>query len=296
MRFVFGWMGVVLLVCGVVGCGQRGEDRKATGWKIALKADKNPGAMLEVKQALEVAIGQFSGRRVEVVVPTSAAIILEGLANGTLDAGYISAMEYLQTQRQATAKGLLVNEDNGKRYYESCWVVRVDAPYQTVDDLRGKPICFASRTSTSGYILPMADLVRTGRLRKGGAAEDFFGPGNVYYGTGYVSAIERLLNRQVEAAAVSDYVMDRDKHLTVEQRQKLRVLARQGPVPTHVLAVRASMPEKERDELKAAILRLNEDPWVELRDRAFTSKWVEVDVDEHVSALKDALDKIGFKL
>ncbi len=289
------WVCVLLLAWVAVGCMRKIENEEAQGWKIALKADKNPEAMLQVKQALEIALRQISGKNVEVIVPTSAALILEGLANGTIDIGYISAMEYLQSHRQGGVKGLLVNEVKGKTYYESCWIVRADAPYQTVDDLRGKAICFASRTSTSGYILPMADLVRTGRLRPGGAPEEYFGAGNVYYGTGYVSAIERLLNGQVEAAAVSDYVIDGDKHLTAEQKQKLRVLARQGPVPTHVLAVRADMPEAEQARVKEMLLQLNEEPWVELRDRAFTSKWVAVDVEAHIASLWDALDKIGFK-
>jgi phosphonate transport system substrate-binding protein len=289
------WICVLLMAWLAAGCVRKTENEETQEWKIALKADKNPESMLQVKQALEIALRQIAGKNVEIIVPTSAAVILEGLGNGTLDAGYISAMEYLQSRRHRAAKGLLVNEIKGKTHYESCWLVRADAPYQTVDELRGKPICFASRTSTSGYILPMADLVRTGRLRQGGAAEEYFGAGNVYYGTGYVSAIERLLNGQVEAAAVSDYVIDEDKHLTADQKQRLRVLARQGPVPTHILAVRPDMPEAEQAQLKKALLHLNEEPWVELRDRAFTAKLIDVDVETHVSSLQDSLDKIGFK-
>jgi phosphonate transport system substrate-binding protein len=285
---------ILMIGWGIVGC-KKSEDVERKGeWRIALKADKNPEAMLEVRQALEVALGQLSGRAVKVIVPTSAAVILESLANGTLDAGYISGLEYLQGKKQKVVEGLLVNEVKGKTYYESCWVVRADADYKSVDDLRGKAICFASRTSTSGYLVPLADLVSSGRLRRGGAPEEYFGVGNVMYGTGYVSAIERLLNKQVEAAAVSDYVMDEDKHLSVEQKAKLRVLTRQGSVPTHVLAVRAIMAAEEKSQLKAALLSLNEEPWVNLRDRAFTAKWVEVDMDSHVKGLEDALDKIGF--
>ena len=55
--------------------------------------------------------------------------------------------------------------------------------------------------------------------------------GHVWFGSGYVSAVERVLSGDAEAAAVSYYVLDKDKHLTVEQRQKLRRLAEQGPCP-----------------------------------------------------------------
>ena len=37
-------------------------------------------------------------------------------------------------------------------------------------------------------------------------------------------------------------VLDRDQHLTATQRAQLRRLQAQGPVPSHVIAVRASLP------------------------------------------------------
>ena len=77
-----------------------------------------------------------------------------------------------------------------------------------------------------------------------------------------------MLNGQAEAAAVSYYVLDKDKHLTVEQRAKLKKVAEQGPVPTHVIAVRSSISEADRDTLRKALETMNEKENEELRDKA----------------------------
>ncbi|MCS7064230.1 MAG: PhnD/SsuA/transferrin family substrate-binding protein [Methylacidiphilales bacterium] len=301
MRWIFCFLVGAIMWAGVLaGCFRGGEGEREGGavdkrWRIALKADKNPESMFEVRQGLEVALRQIAGREVEVVVPTAGGVVFEGLRNGSLDAAYVSALEYLQGSREGGVVAELGQEVKGRMFYESVWVVRADASYRSVDELRGKPVCFASRTSTSGYLVPLANLVQTGRLRYGGKAEEFFGVGNVYFGTGYVSAIERLLNGQVEAAAVSDYVMEGDKHLTKEQKEKLRILARQGPVPTHLIVMRAGLAEEERAALRAALMRLNEVEWVALRDRAFAGALVAVDGEEHVRSLLQMLEMIGQK-
>jgi phosphonate transport system substrate-binding protein len=158
-----------------------------------------------------------------------------------------------------------------------------------VADLRGKPIAFSSKTSTSGYVIPLWDLHQQGFVSTNGNAEEFFGKGNVWFGSGYVSAIERVLSGDAEAAAVSYYVLDKDQHLSVEQRAKLKRLAAQGPVPTHVIAVRASLGEPERQALRQALEALNEPAQQALRDRVFTSKLVRVDAEKHLASLRAAL-------
>ena len=218
----------------------------------------------------------------------SAAVILEGLSNGTIDLAYLSATDMLNAINQQTASILLAGEIDGKTSYKSYWVTLKDKPYQSIADLKGKPIAFSGRTSTSGYVIPLWDLRQKDLVSDSGKAEEFFGSGNVWFGSGYVSAVERVLSGDAEAAAVSYYVLDKDKHLTLEQRQKLRRLAEQGPVPTHVIAIRSGIQDADRTALRHALLAMDhENP--ELRDRVFTSKLVEVDAGAHLGSLKESI-------
>ena len=258
---------------------------------IALKPDKNPEQMLEERKTLSDFLSKKLGKPVEVIVPLSSSVIIEGFANGTVDLGYLGATDMVAAQKRKAAEILLAGELDGKNSYQSYWLSLKEKPYNKVEDLKGKPVAFASTTSTSGYLIPVWDLKQKGLLTKPNA-EEYFGAGNLFFGTGYVSAVERVLNGQAEAA-VSYYVLDKDKHLTVEQRAKLKKVAEQGPVPTHIIAIRSSIPEADRAALKSAILTMNEKGNEELRDKLFTSKLVEVDADKHLRAIREALEFLG---
>ncbi len=255
---------------------------------VALKPDKDPDAMIAERTQLAEYLSKELGKPVEVIVPLSAAVILEGLSNGTIDLAYLAATDMLNAMNEQTATLLLAGEIDGKTSYKSYWVTLKEKPYQSVLDLKGKPIAFSSKTSTSGYVIPLWDLRQKNLISDSGKAEEFFGPGNVWFGSGYVSAVERVLNGDAEAAAVSYYVLDKDKHLTQEQRQKLRRFADQGPVPTHVIAIRSQISDADRTALREALLAMDKgNP--DLRDRVFTSRLVEVAPATHLGSLRESL-------
>ncbi|MBE7499172.1 MAG: phosphate/phosphite/phosphonate ABC transporter substrate-binding protein [Verrucomicrobiales bacterium] len=283
-----------LLVAGVTATAAIGQDgRPATlpaKVVVALKPDKNPDAMLAEKRVLESFLGKTLQRPVEVIIPLAAAAIIEGLANGTVDLSYLSASDMVRARDRGIADVLLAGEIDGQTSYLSYWVALREKPYASVADLRGRPVAFSSRTSTSGFVIPLWHLRQQGLIPEGSGPEAFFGRGHVWYGTGYVSAIERVLSGDAEAAAVSYYVLDGEQHLSPAQRARLKRIASQGPVPTHVIAVRAALGPEARDTLRQALTKLNEPVHQALRDRLFTSKLVTVDASAHLDPLRAALE------
>lgn len=272
--------------CATTSPNQIESDKTAQKIVIALKPDKNPDQMTQERASLEKYVSEKTGRLAKVIIPLSAAVINEGFANGTIDIGYLSATDLINAKE---AELLLVGEINGKTTYKSYWLALKEKPYTSVEDLRGKPVAFASKTSTSGFIIPLWDLRRKNLVSEKADPEEFFGKGNVFYGTGYVSAVERVLNGEAEAAAVSYYVLDEDKHLSAEQRARLKKIAEQGDVPTHIIAVRKSLPEAEKANLKKALLSLNDGGSQNLRDKLFSSKLVETDQEKHLAPIHEAL-------
>ena len=260
---------------------------------VALKPDKNPDAMLEKQKELSSYLSNELHIPVEVIVPLSAAVILEGLSNGSIDIGYLSATDMVNAQEANAADLLLAEEINGKTIYESYWLVRKDSTYKSIKDLHDKPIAFASRSSTSGYLIPMLDLKKRGLLDPKNDPESFFGKGNVWFGTGYASAAARVLAGEAEAAAVSDYVFNTNKYLSADERSRLRVLQSQGPVPTHVLAVSTKLPDAEQNALKQAFTKLNLDDNRKLRESVFNAEFVEVNPATHLEPIIEGLKIIA---
>lgn len=258
---------------------------------VALEPDKNPDAMLADQRALQQYLTNETGMESEIIVPLTSTVITEGLKNGTIDFAYLSATATARLMRTADIEILLATEIDGQPFYQSYWLARQDAPYDSVADLRGQPIAFASRTSTSGFIVPVYDLFQSGHLKPGDSPEDYFGEGNVAFGVGYVSAVNRVLDGSAEAAAVSYYVFEEDKHLTAEQRARLKVVDDQGPVPTHVIVVRANLAQEVKQRAREAFTALNQGN-TDLRDRLFGAPLIEVDPEAHIAPIREALQLV----
>jgi phosphonate transport system substrate-binding protein len=257
---------------------------------FALKPDKDPDRMMQEKSALEDFLSERLGKPVSVIIPLSGSVILEGFTNGTIDLGYISATEMVHAKSTDSATLLLAGEIDGKTSYSSYWVSLSEKPYESVKDLEGRRVAFSSRSSTSGFVIPFWDLHKKGLISGRDGPEAFFGDGNVWYGVGYVSAIEQVLAGEAEAAAVSYYVIEEDRHLTPEQKARLKKVTEQGPVPTHVIAASSRLPDEDVGRIKEALLEFNDDGNRALRDKLFTSKLVEVDPREHLEGITEAIN------
>ncbi|MDG0965200.1 MAG: phosphate/phosphite/phosphonate ABC transporter substrate-binding protein [Opitutales bacterium] len=268
---------------------------------IALKPNKNIQAQREDENTLGEALSKKIGIPVKISTPTNKSIIEAGLANKTIDIGYVSSSDAISFEDNEVADVLLAGlhsstNPQGKpytgAYYYSVWLCLKERDYQNISELKGKPIAFSSRTSTSGYLVPCWDLMKKGLIQEGGSIEKFFGKGNVYYGSGYVSAVEQVLTGKAEAAAVSYYVFEKDKHLTVEQRSKLKVIQRQGPVASHTFCVRRSLPSKDRQLIHDALIDIvEEEP--QLSQGLFGGTLIGVNSAEHLQAPREAKSQVS---
>ena len=255
---------------------------------IALKANKNPEKMLAEKESLEKYLSEKLARQVKVIIPTSSAAIVESFKNGTLDIGYLSSTDAARNLDDAAASILLIHLKNGNPHYNSIWLSLKDKDYDSIEDLKDKPVAFASHSSTSGFLIPTWDLSKRGLVGPNKALTDYFS--QTIYGTGYVSAVEKVLSGEVEAAAVSDYVYKGDnKYLSDKQKAKLKIVQEQGPVPSHTICYRLSLSAADRDLIRQTLLGMNEDN-PELRDKVFNGELVAVNPEEHLKITREALE------
>ena len=257
---------------------------------VALKANKNPESMLKEQEALQNYLKGKLGREVKVIIPTSSAAIVEGFANGTIDVGYLSSTDAAKNLDEKAASILLIHLRNGRPHYDSVWLSLFEKDYESVEDLKGKPVAFAKRSSTSGFLIPVRDLHKRGLINEKVGLGDFFS--KTIYGTGYVSAVEKVLSGEVEAAAVSDYVFLGNKYLDEVQKGQLRILQKQGPVPSHTICYRLSLSNEDRDVIKSTLLAMNGDN-PELRDNVFNGPLIEVNPQEHLKVTREALEIVA---
>ena len=134
---------------------------------------------------------------------------------------------------------------NGSPNYRSVFIARTsNHDINTLADLKGKRVAFASKLSTSGNLAPLYHLY----AKAGMAVEDFSSFTNLRY---HDSVARDVLRGEVDAGAVIDSVAERF------EARGLKVIAETDPIPGLPIVVRADVPPELIASLKKAMLSLN---------------------------------------
>jgi phosphonate transport system substrate-binding protein len=260
--------------------------------RFAFQPQANPEAISPNADAIAEYMTKKTGIESEVFLPTNYASTVEALRADNVEVAYFSGWPYLIAHEQAGVELVAAEERYGNPFYYSQWHVMKDSDIESLSDLKGKSIAFTSPTSTSGYLFPVAKLVEETEMETGDDPKEFFG--EVIYAGGYEQALKALINGKVDAAAASDYAFE--QYLTDEERAKVRVLSKQGPVPTHGIAVRGELPDEVKEKIRKAVLDLNKPENQKLLESLYgAKKLVPREHDEHVSPLAEALELTGEK-
>ena len=148
-------------------------------------------------------------------------------------------------------------------YQATVWTLADNDSIHSLADTVGKRVAFTSITGSSGFVRPMGTLVTEGYVTIEGddivALESALAHNfeSYTFAGGYKSALELLLNGNVDAAFGSDVAPQ--KYLELEDQAKLRPAATIGPVPSHVFMVNSDMSESTRGALVDALIKLNYD-------------------------------------
>jgi phosphonate transport system substrate-binding protein len=266
---------------------------------VIVFASRRDATDLEAKtEAVSKILSQQIGVPVKAVIASEAAAV-EALRANRADVAFLGSRAAIQAEKTTNAKLYLAevrSDYSGGHTYKSVLVVRKDSPLktlgtgkQTLGQLKGKKMAFASRTSGSGFIIPTSEFVGQGFVANPDRYNQFFS--QVIYGDGYSSALQAVLKGQADVAAVSEYALN-SPWITPEEVKKLRVLWSIPGVPAHGIAIDDDVPTALRAKIIAAFLTLNEPKNNTLFRSLYNStKLVKVDHDTHIAPMKRALTR-----
>jgi phosphonate transport system substrate-binding protein len=118
-------------------------------------------------------IEEALGVPVKVFTPADYDGVIQGLLGGTLDLAWLGASGYAKiylTDPEAVEPVLTKQNMDGSTGYYSIGFARKDSGIASIEDAKGKVFAFGEPNSTSGYLVPGAEL-----QEKYGKLEDYFG-------------------------------------------------------------------------------------------------------------------------
>ena len=127
--------------------------------KLLFVPSTNVDYMVESGDAIEELFADATGLVYEVSVPTSYAATLEEMcASPTNTIGFIPAMGYALANALCGVEPGVASSRFGWNVYWAQYLVARDSEFQTLEDLEGATWGYGETTSTSGYLVPLAQL------------------------------------------------------------------------------------------------------------------------------------------
>ena len=274
---------------------------------VAIQPSVSSDEMLKKAQPLEKFLRDGLGGKtdVQVYVPSSFAAVVESLRFGHAQVAFMSAWPAQLAVRLGGAEVPLAEvrqvvigkEKKEAPYYFSYWVVLPNSPYQNLQSLKGKAVCFPSPISTSGYVAPMGRLAELNLIKttqgKEADPKTFFK--EVLFGGGYGQCWQALKQGQVDATVTAGDIPEK---LYNEVIASTRIIEQQGPIPSHAVVFSKELKEPLRSRVIGTISKLGELEHRSLMRSFISSIFVgfkPTTAEEHLGSLNNYLKLVGLK-
>ncbi len=263
--FLSGIAAVLIGVFVAVSGGKAIADDYLGGWQK--KYPEISYGVISVETAVDILKSQEKfveyaskelGVKVKLFTASEYAGIMNGLAAGQVQVGWLGASSYASTFMDCECVEPIAGAQDlqGAMGYNSVMIVKADSPYKSFKDLKGKTVARNDPHSTSGFTIPTVAWAEMGTPidkyfkspLSGGHQQTIMGVLNGTYDAGFTwttlgdgfGAIRKML----------------DKGLL--KRDQIRVIWTSSLIPTPPVVIRSDLPTNMKADLVKLFLRLEE--------------------------------------
>jgi len=198
-------------------------------------------------------LGEKLGLPVELVQGKTYAEINDLVRSGDVTLAFVCTNPYLQGRDDFGMEALVAPEVNGVPFYYSYLIVREEASYETLADLRGHTFAFSDPLSNSGRLAPVYQLALVGET-----PESFFS--RYIFTYAHDNSIKAVAEKLVDAAAVDSLVYDYWVKTGSEYAAKTKIIETWGPFGINPVVVRPGLEAGLKQQLRQTLLGMDKDP------------------------------------
>jgi phosphonate transport system substrate-binding protein len=193
------------------------------------------------------AVTDATGLVVIANVGTDFAAVREAMGAGKAHIGWLNTFNYVLANEKYDVDVGLVTQRYGTTSYKGQINVRADGGIASIEDLKGKVMCWVDPNSTSGYIIPRIMLAANG-----------IDPDNDFAQTveagSHNNVITAVYNGDCDAGASYDDARDSVEEDLPDVKEKVAVLATTPDIPNDSVSFVKDFPSDMRQQVIDALL------------------------------------------
>lgn len=238
-------------------------------FRIGILGGENEADRLRERQCQADFLSERLGVPVELFPASDYAGVMQGLLAGQLEFAELGSSGFagIYLQDETAVEPLYTAQQvDGSLGYYSVMYVRSDSDIMSLEDMEGRSLAFADPNSTSGYLVPNAELIEMGI-----SAEEYFS--QTGFGGGHEQAVISVLQGQYDGgvtwtSGVGDIsegysrgnlrsMVDKD----LLDMNDIRIIWQSNLITNGPRVIRSAVPQELKDLVMGSMLRLQfEDP------------------------------------
>jgi phosphonate transport system substrate-binding protein len=190
-----------------------------------------------------------TGLVVTAEVGTDFAATREAMGAGKAHIGWLNTFNYVLAHEKYGVEVGLVTSRFGLTTYKGQIIVRADSGITTLDDLKGKVMCWVDPNSTSGYIIPRI------MLKANGIDPDTDFSQTIEAGS-HNNVVTQVYNGDCDAGATYADARSSIEGDVPDVKEKVVVLAETTDIPNDSVSFIKDLPAETRDKLINSLLEI----------------------------------------
>lgn len=291
------------LLPALTGCGgdvqaaansPGGEDGVFT---IAYAPNESTTQSADARNGLAKDLGEFLGCEVEEIQASDYNAIIEALRTGSADMAYMGSQAMALGVERTDLEPIVMKAEEGdpeKAIYHSVLITSsANDDINTIEDIRGKTMAFVDPDSTSGNLVPTAEIIQafpdedldSEVLHTNGS---FFEA--VSFSGSHQAGLQAVIKGDVDVAPISDQILASEIAHGNAAEGDVKIIHESGAIPTEAMVVAEHVSEETREQLREFLTSYDNEQYFTDVIKVPGARFVECDMSDYEDIIE--LNKI----
>lgn len=282
-------MGMVMTM-SFTACGTDKENDKIT---IAYAPNESTEQSADARNGLAADLKAELGVEVEEIQATDYNAIIEALRTGKADLAYMGPLAIALGNDRASVEPIAMKADNGdksKAIYHSLLVTNSkNTDINSIADIKGKTIAFVDPDSTSGNLVPTAEIIKafpndsltSDKLHTNG---DFFEVAS--YSGKHQAGLQAAIKGDVDVVPISDQILASEIENGNANKDDVKVIHTSGDIPAEGFVVNKDMAPELKTKIQSFLVNYDNQEYFDKVIKNSAARFVEADINDYKSIIE----------
>lgn len=282
-------MGIIMTM-SFTACGS-GE--KSDTLTIAYAPNESTEQSADARNGLAADLKEKLGVEVEEIQATDYNAIIEALRTGKADLAYMGPLAIALGSERAGVEPIAMKADYGdksKAIYHSLLVTNSkNTDINSITDIKGKVIAFVDPDSTSGNLIPTAEIIKafpdenltSDRLHTNG---DFFEAAS--YSGKHQAGLQAVIKGDVDVVPISDQILESEIKNGNASEEDIKVIHTSGDIPAEGFVVRPDMDTELKQQLQDFLINYDNAEYFDKVIKNPDARFVTADINDYKSIIE----------